>query len=74
MADETTPTGENPPLEGVDNQEFGGTALAEAPPAEAEKLEQTVEINDVGPCKKHIKVTVDRTAIDDRFHDKCGMK
>src|SRR5207245_880751 len=29
-----------------------------------EKLNQTVELRDVGPCKKHIKVTVDRSSID----------
>ena len=34
------------------------------------KLHQTVEIKDVGPCKKHIKVTVDRKDIDDRFGEK----
>src|SRR5262245_38407107 len=30
----------------------------------AEKLHQTVEMRDVGPCKKHIKVTIDRDDID----------
>jgi trigger factor len=34
------------------------------------KLQQTVEIRDVGPCKKHVKVTVDRTAIDKRFDER----
>ena len=34
------------------------------------KLTQTVEMQDVGPCKKHIKVTVDRAAIDERFKEK----
>jgi trigger factor len=34
------------------------------------KLKQTVEMRDVGPCKKHIKVTVDREAIDERFKEK----
>jgi trigger factor len=37
---------------------------------EAAKLHQTVEIRDVGPCKKHIKVTVDRKDIDDRLSEK----
>ena len=54
------------------------TAVAEAPPEEPvgddkkaeEKLEQTVEVTDIGPCKKHIKVTVDRGAIDGRFNEK----
>jgi trigger factor len=40
------------------------------PPAEEEagqkptRLNQTVELKDVGPCKKHIKVTVERNDID----------
>lgn len=36
----------------------------------ATKLPQSVEIRDVGPCKKHVKVTVDRAAIDARFDEK----
>jgi trigger factor len=34
------------------------------------KLDQQVEIKDVGPCRKHIKVTVDRQKIDERFNEK----
>src|SRR5689334_22616800 len=41
-----------------------------AEPKEPAKLHQTVEIQDVGPCKKHIKVTVDRAAIDARLDEK----
>jgi trigger factor len=37
---------------------------------EAVKLKQAVEIKDVGPCKKHVKVTVDREQIDERFDEK----
>src|SRR5205807_6651847 len=37
---------------------------------EPEKLAQQVELKDVGPCKKHIKVTIDRDAIDKRFNAK----
>lgn len=70
MAEEdTTPTAEEP---------NAGTAVAEGPPEEAlepgqkpeDKLEQAVEVTDIGPCKKHIKVTVDRGAIDQRFNEK----
>jgi trigger factor len=51
---------------------FAMTETAEAPvteptstsPAIENKLSQAVEISDVGPCKKHIKVTVERNAID----------
>src|SRR5262245_54437561 len=48
----------------------------EAAPPDAEKtaddgkLKQTVEITDVGPCKKHVKITVEREAIDERFKEK----
>lgn len=41
-----------------------------APDAIATKLPQTVEIRDAGPCKKHVKVTVDRSAIDARLDEK----
>src|SRR6516225_2500471 len=46
------------------------TAVAETTPAEPEKLDQQVEINDAGPCKKHIKVTVSRKDIDSLFDKK----
>src|SRR5207253_2149306 len=36
---------------------------APAAPAAPGKLRQQVEIKDVGPCKKHIKVSVDRADI-----------
>ncbi len=36
----------------------------------APKLHQSVEIHDVGPCKKHIKVTIDRSDIENRLNDK----
>jgi len=35
-----------------------------------DKLNQSVEITDIGPCKKHIKVTVDRSSIDDCYKHK----
>jgi len=39
---------------------------AAAPEGEG-KLKQTVEITDAGPCRKHVKVTVERVDIDERF-------
>src|SRR5688572_8276185 len=42
----------------------------ETKPADDGKLKQTVEISDVGPCKKHVKITVERAAIDERFKEK----
>ncbi len=64
MTDETRPddVGTEPQTEG------GATAVVEEDkPA---KLRQAVEIKDVGPCKKHIKVTVERQDIDARFGEK----
>jgi trigger factor len=43
---------------------------AEGEEKKEEKLHQAVEIIDTGPCKKHIKVTVERKDIDARFDDK----
>ena len=46
-------------------------ANPDAPPAEEKKkIKQTVDIQDVGPCKKHIKVTVGRDDIDASFQKK----
>lgn len=45
------------------------TLPPEAVPGE-DKLTQEVEIKDVGPCKKHVRVVVDRKAIDERFNEK----
>ncbi len=53
----------------TDITETPDAAEAGAPEAAA-KLTQKVEIKDVGPCKKHVKVTVDRAAIDARFDEK----
>src|SRR6516225_4108099 len=35
-----------------------------------QKLHQTVEMKDIGPCKKHIKVTIDHADIDSRLNEK----
>lgn len=43
---------------------------AAATPDTPAKLPQTVEITNVGPCKKHVKVTIDRAAINTRFDEK----
>jgi trigger factor len=50
------------------------TAAAEDTGQEGEekpkRLNQTVEMRDIGPCKKHIKVTVDRSDIDSLLNKK----
>ncbi|HEY7312653.1 MAG TPA: trigger factor [Gemmataceae bacterium] len=54
--------------QGSEHEHGEATATATAPV----KLTQTVEIRDVGPCKKHIKVTVDRKDIDGRVGEKIS--
>src|SRR5205823_4044642 len=73
MADDTTP--DTPPETPADaagtapDAAGDGAAVATAPEAPV-KLDQKVEITDVGPCKKHVKVVVDRKQIDERFDEK----
>jgi trigger factor len=38
--------------------------------AGVDQFPQDVVISDVGPCKKHVKVTIERTVIDGRFNEK----
>lgn len=52
--------------EAVENAE-NETPEADSPP---EKISQTVEVLDIGPCKKHIKVTIERADIDKRLNAK----
>src|SRR5260370_368910 len=56
-------------------QRSGGAPPARAGTAgrageEPAKLHQAVDVQDVGPCKKHIKVTVERGDINARFGEK----
>jgi trigger factor len=74
MADEETKTAtETAPTEIAVAPTEADLAAAVTAAVEDEgpiKLQQTVEIRDVGPCKKHVKVTVDRGAIDKRFDER----
>src|SRR5882762_3405876 len=70
MADE--PQADTPQTPEKEDAE-AGAATAEAPGKdgkEPEKLVQTVEMQDIGPCKKHIKVTVDRKNVDELLDGK----
>src|SRR5947209_3948537 len=73
------------PLEGVPDmadpedtpadETDAGTATADEAKEETQekepvKLRQTVDIRDIGPCKKHITVTINREDIDARLDDK----
>ena len=73
MTDETRPDEaatppETPPAEA--SAPVGAATATAEEEGKPVKLHQTVEIKDVGPCKKHIKVSVDRKDIDDRFGEK----
>jgi trigger factor len=61
MATDDTPDTPPAPAEGE---------TAVAAPEGPIKLPQQVEITDAGPCKKHVKVTVERAAIDGRIDEK----
>jgi len=45
------------------------TASPEDGEEKPKKLKQSVEMRDTGPCRKHIKVTVDRADIESRLND-----
>src|SRR5262245_19585919 len=62
MADE-------PEITGTEDSTEGAVAEA-AEEKKADKLHQNVLITDVGPCRKHIKVTVERADIDDLLNEK----
>ena len=47
-----------------------GAEAAEGKGQERPKLKQQVDLRDVGPCKKHIKVTIERESIDNRLDEK----
>src|SRR3954469_10842302 len=70
MAD-TDDTPAQAPEDAAESTAIAEPAVAEGDAAkEPAKLHQTVEIQDTGPCKKHIKVTVERPDIDARLDEK----
>ncbi len=48
----------------TEEQKHDAAPAGEGGEEEAVKLHQTVEMKDIGPCKKHIKVTIERDDID----------
>jgi trigger factor len=79
MTDEPTPSSPETPEHAHDEAAAEATTTMVESAGEAgegqeeekqEKLVQTVEMRDIGPCKKHIKVTVDRVSIDGRLNEK----
>src|SRR5216683_957969 len=67
MTEETRP--DEPGTETTTPPAESATATA-TEAEESKKLHQTVEIRDIGPCKKHIKVAVERKDIDGRMNEK----
>ncbi|MCS6851359.1 MAG: trigger factor [Gemmataceae bacterium] len=66
---EASTVAEVPPADqGAD--ERAGDDLTPTTAETKKKLRQTVEMRDVGPCRKHIKVTVSRDDIDERMSEK----
>jgi len=72
MTDETRPEGTEPEVGASVVEATPETSVEDTAPEEEQKprLNQTVEMRDVGPCKKHIKVTIDREDINQRFDRK----
>src|SRR5579864_2971793 len=66
MTDEPETEGQEPesPATVAENAPEAAEGEAEQSEEQAKKLHQSVEMRDVGPCKKHIKVTVQRADID----------
>ncbi len=75
MTDETPTTGTPPETDQPQPEaqtEGTATATAEAGEEQPTKLNQQVEVANIGPCKKHIKVTIDRDTVDKRLEEKYG--
>src|SRR5262249_14856171 len=65
MTDETPEPATPEPATATAEQAAGSDGEEKKP----EKLPQAVEFKDIGPCKKHIKVTVERSAIDAKMDE-----
>jgi len=79
MTDETSASEETTQATAAGPEEGAGESGEAAPEVEGaaeggeaaeEKLHQAVLLTDVGPCRKHIKVTIDRGDIDSRLETK----
>jgi trigger factor len=71
MTDETQGTTTEPEDAGAVTEQVPETEAEESTEEKKdEKLHQTVELTDIGPCKKHIKVSIDRADIDKKLDEK----
>ena len=69
---EETPKATDNPEPAVETPEAAAGDATTATAEETGKLRQEVVITDAGPCKKHIKVTVNREDIDTRADEKIS--
>ena len=60
MTDENLPATEDDAGTAVAEPTAADSAGAEPTDEKKDKIDQAVEISDIGPCRKHIKVTVTR--------------
>ena len=57
----------DPDSETPDEETTSGTAIAEESPEAPFKMSISVDIQDAGPCKKHLKVSIPRAEIDRQY-------
>lgn len=50
----------------------GETALLAAEQPKPRRLNMEVEVREVGPCRKHVRVSIDRADVDQRFQEKIS--
>jgi len=65
-------TGENPLESPVSTVDVTESAEGDAPSKPKHKLDLDVQISDVGPCKKHLKIAIARSEIERQFNDSLG--
>src|SRR2546421_104256 len=69
-------TGEHDPDSPVSTVDEGENSTVTAETGEAEaskgKLELDVQIKTVGPCKKHVTITIPRSEVERQFDDSLG--
>jgi len=64
-------TGENDPDSPVSTVDENEGSVTEAEPTKP-KLDFDVQINKVGPCKKHVTITIPRVEVDRQFDESLG--
>jgi trigger factor len=68
--DDAATATETPPVAAAEETTEGAADQEGGESEEQPKLHQTVEMRDVGPCKKYIKITIDRQDVETRLNEK----